>query len=1276
MLASPIQRAMLFAERTTPGLYIQQHIGKFGSEFQPELWRRAWDFICAAHQVFHTRLMWTSGGDLQTTVVEPSPCAFEFLDWRGMGQDSGHAGLDRLIAEDRLKSFDYERPQLLRNTVVRMAEDDYHTLTAFPHAVLDGRSWGVVIREVLQVYTALVEGNEPAVPKERPFSDYLELLASDDYSEAREFWASYLRGVEPAHGMVAPGRTSGGGSGFEYQHLGDEEAALVRRRAETSGYSVSAWCLAAWAAVDRQCTARSDLTFGAVRHGGGWTGDDPRPLVGVFINTVPLRVRIDEGDQISTLLDGLRRDWRATRGFERTPLPLVDEACGLRQGSELLECLYLYEETDTPEHGFRQIERSGQLSLAVRSGPGLEAELEYDPARHPASLMAEALAAWRRVLLRIVEDQDARVGDVAVLDAAETEALLRLGHGPADSIPSGTVVSEFLIHARSTPCALAAASPEGEATYAQLLRRACQIATLLQAREIGRGDFVVVLFQASVELLAAELGVMLAGAAFVPVDPSTPAERVGAVLAESGAKAVLTVRTLEHLAPVGLRVGLDELPQPLETDEPIMPGVLPSASDVAYVVYTSGSSGKPKGAVIEHGSLMNLVAHYRLDLGVNASFRSSMISGVAFDASIADVWPYLASGGSVHIPPAAVRADPAGLKEWVIETHISVSFIPTAVAELLLHSDWSGARDLRVLTTGGDKLYRFPPKPLPFRVINTYGPTETTVDATWFDLTPSPEHQQAPPIGRPILNVSAAVLDPNTLRLVPMGVPGVLFLGGAGVARGYLNRPDLTAERFVNAPWDGSRMYNTGDRVYWNINGQLEFLGRNDSQVQLRGFRIELDEIAFHLRAFSGVLQAAVALHTPASGVPVLIAAVVADPVERPEPRELMAFLGQRLPPNMVPARYVFTDRLPLTANGKVDIRALSVTLAVPVDAETPAFATELEAQIAQVFGRVLGTGHLGPRTNLFDSGVDSLGLALILCELNEVTGEKLSLPDLLRFPTAERLARCLSLEAPADPPSVLVPLNDIQSGTPVFCIPGVGGGVHWFHDFAVAREWNCPVLGLEPLLLSDVGRSTEQTASEFLAAIRSVQPNGPWRLCGFSAGGLVAFEIARQITAAGGEVGALNLIEAYGEGSFATGATRVTAALRNLASMSFRRRSEFLSEKVQWLTRRAGGSRSAGEAAADIVADRDRVRRLVESQIRASEEYLSVERESWNGDASIFVCERRPLSAPSAPWFGWRRLISGKLSMHEIPGDHYTIMAPPYLQRLVELVATATPGQ
>ena len=575
----------------------------------------------------------------------------------------------------------------------------------------------------------------------------------------------------------------------------------------------------------------------------------------------------------------------------------------------------------------------------------------------------------------------------------------------------GRVHELFAAHAVARPDAIAVSAPDETLTYGQLERRANQLAHRLRALGVDSDRLVGLCVERSAGLVVGALGILKAGCAYVALDPSHPKERLGFMLRDSRAEVLVTggavaarLDTLEA-AVVALDTGRAEL----DLEPTGAPAADHPAGDLAYVIYTSGSTGAPKGVLVEHASLRNLIFWHRRAFAITEADRATQIASPGFDAAVWELWPYLTAGASIHVPTDVVRADPVALRDWLVAERVSVSFLPTALAEAVLTLDWPAELPLRYLLTGGDTLHRYPPPGLSFAVVNNYGPTEGTVVATSGVVRPSPNRLGEPSIGKPIAGVRAYVVD-DQLNPVPVGTAGELLIGGDGVARGYLNRPALTDEKFIPDPFSGTpgaRLYRTGDLARHRPDGEIEFLGRIDEQVKIRGNRIELGEISATLDRHPAVRSSVLVVDERGAGERRLIAYVVPADGRHPNAEQLRAHLAQHLPDYMLPAVFVCLEELPLTPNGKVDRAALpapsAANTAQPPDSARP--ENELEQVLETVVAELLDLDRVGVNENFFMLGGHSLLGAQLITRIGDCFGVEMSLRSLFDNPTVAGMA-------------------------------------------------------------------------------------------------------------------------------------------------------------------------------------------------------------------------------------------------------------------------------
>ena len=697
--------------------------------------------------------------------------------------------------------------------------------------------------------------------------------------------------------------------------------------------------------------------------------------------------------------------------------------------------------------------------------------------------------------------------------------------GFAASFPEQwTVLEGFRKQVELRPDALAVEQAGRSLSYRELDLRSTRIAGHLLEFGLAPEDVVAVHLPACWEYLVAILGVLKAGGTYFPLATDLPDERLRFLLGDSHSKIVFTNSSgIQRLASQACQtIDVAETSDGPDADEPApLPTTVPSLR--AYIIYTSGSTGHPKGVEIEHGALANFTHCCRQRLDITAHDRAAMLSYIAFDASVFDIWPALVSGGTVVIPPEGIQLEPQRLLEWLAEQRITLAFISTGLMGFLLSLAWPERLALRFLITGGERMRFYPPAGLSFTLVNAYGPTENTVFSTWFDLPLNGEPGDSPPIGRALANTTTRVLD-GDMRPVPVGVEGELYLGGRQLARGYLGNPELTRERFVADPFGGAgdRLYRTGDWVRWRPDGQIHFIGRKDGQIQIRGRRVELGEIEAAILTHPAIRQVCCVPWLD-DGMPASVVAHVVPAGPFPDlAAVLQSHLQPLLPDFMIPAGFVAHPSLPLNPQGKINRAELACFLPSVPQAESPPDLAENvhQSELAQLWYALLPHASGSPASTTFQSlGGDSLLAMKLLVGVERITGRRLVMSAFLTDPSLAGLRRaaCAAPESSDFDPVIM--LSHQPGTTPLFFLHGVDGDIPVGMSLHLASILGADhsIYGIrsaaidDPLYLPD---SIETAAAEALAAIRRVQPHGAPMLVGYSFGGLLAFEIARQILA------------------------------------------------------------------------------------------------------------------------------------------------------------------
>lgn len=841
--------------------------------------------------------------------------------------------------------------------------------------------------------------------------------------------------------------------------------------------------------------------------------------------------------------------------------------------------------------------------------------------------------------------------------------------------PSDLCVHEMVeAQVGRTPDASAVEHAGQKLTYRELNERANQLARFLRKRGIGLEARVGICLRRSLDLPVAILAVLKAGAACVPLDPAYPKERLSYMLADSETPLVLTqpglLSEVTDFDAEVVNLDADWKQFADESRENVRSSVEPG--NLAYVIYTSGSTGKPRGVLLTHGGLVNHnVAAAKL-FDITPADRMAQFASISFDIAIEEIFPTWISGGTLVVREENASLAVGDFLRWVDENRVSSLDLPTAywheLVRELSESSLKLPKSLRLIVVGGEKAnsgalisWRRMAGPR-VRWVNTYGPTETSVIVTSYEPKASDEIPGVLPIGRPIANTKIHILN-KSLQPLPIGIAGDLYVSGPGLARGYLNRPEITAEKFVVDRFSdepGARMYKTGDLARYLPNGEIEFAGRTDDQVKIRGYRIELEEIEAVLGSHPGVHEVVVIARENSSGEKSLVAYLVPSREQVPTATELRSYLKKKLPAYMVPAAVVLLESMPKTPNGKVDKRALPAPKAADFAAtqEYVAPTSELESKLASIWELVLDKRPVGIRDNFFELGGHSLLAARLMHRIEQQLGQRLPLASLLQAPTIEELAKLLTQDAYPSSWSSLVALQPQGSRPPFFCVHGVGGNVLGFRDLVRHLGDEQPFYALQPQGLDgkqECLTSVPEMAARYLKEIRRVQPEGPYRIGGYSFGGLVAYEIAQVLQSQGEQVALLALFDTYPGQDESRG-----AQLKSLMSLPIKERVTFLAKKgsfVLMTLRKRIELRMLPRA----------LRNVRQACSKAANKY---EIQPYKGRVTLFRVREKSADTLNDPYAVWWRVARNGVELREINGDHLSLLKEPQVRFLAQELA------
>ena len=1036
-----------------------------------------------------------------------------------------------------------------------------------------------------------------------------------------------------------------------------------------------------------QYSGEHDVLFGATKttRRGSIAGADS--IVGLFLNTVPVKLSLPPEKPVSEVLRQLRAEWLQIRAHEHTPLTMIRSATTIPSSANLFDSLVVFESEGFEKtlakiqpqwlyRGWRLLEQTNfALTLGVYRDPEMLLKLEYDATRFSEEKVTRMSDHLQQILESIAADPTVRLADLQYLPQSESRRLLTDFNPPPTDYPAAVALHELLeAQVAKSPGAVAVTFGEESLTYAELNALANQLARELRQHGAGPNQLVGLCLERSLDMMVALLAICKSGAAYVPIDPYLPAERMGYMIADSGLQLLITDRETRASLPDFPGTVLEVEEESWRNNDSANLGVSVEPEDLAYVIYTSGSTGKPKGVEVPRRALTNLLCSVRDWFAFTERDCLLAVTTISFDIAGADIWlPWLVGAHTV-LASREAAADGQQLRSLMQRYGVTFLQATPVTWRLLLDAGWQGG-DVQIVCTGEAMPQDLATSLAPIvpRLWNMYGPTETTIWSTGYRV----QDPTAPVlIGRPVANTRCYILD-ELRRLVPIGAIGELYIAGDGLAHGYRNRPELTAEKFVDDPFhSGERMYRTGDLARYGSDGNMECLGRTDHQVKIRGFRIELGEIEAALRDQAGVDQTVVIAREDTPGDKRLVAYVVSGSTA-PSAADLRKALKQRLPDYMIPAAFVNLDRLPLSPNGKIDRKALPAPELDEFTLESDYIAprNEVEEKLGQIWAEVLGLAKVGIHDDFFELGGHSLSAVRAMAQVNAAFGTNLPIRVLFQAKTVQQVASLVeaiwSEEVGHETEwSVLIPIQTNGSRPPLFCVarPNINALGFLFLSHELGPDQPCYGLQMQLEEVPKLDFTEEQyctTASKYVQAMQSVQARGPYYLVGQCQGGFIAFEMARQLEAAGERVELLGILDTwvveYTLRKWLFYAEAVRNRFRLIREIGF---PSAVRRLLAAQSKPASPAAGSGAAAPGVAAP---VNITYAKKFFPGKDFQF---KTYSGVVTVFKVAKQLRRYKPDEKLGWAQRALGGVEVELIPGEHTTYLRPPHVKVLADKIS------
>jgi len=1028
---SPMQQGMLFHTIYNPqsGAYFEQFSCRLKGAFDRDAFSKAWHEVVRRHPALRTSFVWKKLNKMLQVVHKEVELPIVEEDWSSLPQQAQDERFEQFLAEDKKKGFNLSKAPLMRFHLIKRGEQDFYFLWSFHHLLTDGWSMPLILKEVFTLYEMTIHGFPAQLPAVRPYRDYINWLQKQDLEKARAHWQTLLQGFSQPTPLVRTltGAFSGEETQRKYkkQKIELDKAVFdkLQNLARQNQLTMNTIVQSAWAFLLSRYSGEQDVLFGATVSGRPPELPGVEQIVGLFINTLPMRISVNPAATVTDYLKEIQAQAVAMREFEYTPLVEIQGWSAVPRDLPLFESIVVFENYPVDSSMKEQKlsfeisevrsneETNYPITLVAAAHNTLVLEFAYEAPLFEDDIIRSMLLHLQNFLTALAEDARRPLASIPLITAAERQTTVAEWNRTKEDFPGHLCVHQlFEDYVKKQPAAKALQLDEATLSYAELNARANRLARYLRAKGVKPETTVAVYLERSFEMIVALLAVMKAGGAYVPLDPTYPAERLSYIISDSRASLVITQDALQaNVQAFDTEIlNLQQEQSAIEQESADNLENLTLPQNLAYMIYTSGSTGRPKGTMLQHYGAINTAQALGKVFKVFPGGSMLQFASLGFDASIAEIFTSLLNGASLHLIRREDMLSETDLPRIIRQQNIHTIILPPSVLAIISSEHLPG---LKVVGSAGEACSReIVERWAPGRLfVNGYGPTEATVSATLNSIDDPKSISENISIGRPMDNVQVYVLD-EQLRPQPVGVPGELHIASVGLARGYLGRPDLTAEKFIPNPFSdepGARMYKSGDLVRWLSNGKLEFLGRIDFQVKIRGFRIELGEIETVLKSQPQIRDAVVIAREDIPGNKYLAAYFIPENDETPQISAIQNYLKEQLPDYMVPAVFIALEKFPLTSSGKVDRKALPAPEESDLtrSAEFIAPRNQTEELLAGIWREILKQETIGVTDNFFDLGGHSLMATQVTSRIREAFNVELPLQDFFEKPHISDLA-------------------------------------------------------------------------------------------------------------------------------------------------------------------------------------------------------------------------------------------------------------------------------
>ncbi len=1290
-ILTALQKGMLSYHLLWPhsGVDIEQMIINLPEEVDINHLQQAWATVFQNNDILRASFQWSKVPEPFHIISQEIKIPFIFEDWSEHSPQEIIQKQKRFLSRDREQGFHLSMPPLSRLLLVKLEEKKYRLFWTFHHILIDGRSFIYILLDVFNCYKALVKKISFESTERAPFETYIDWLSKENKEKkdgAEVFWKKRLKGF--TYQTPLPFESIKNNTLKESRYgevnifLSEEFSSSLKKYAQQENITLNTLLLAAWALLLSRHSQSNDVIFGVTKTTRSSSIEKAKEMIGLFLTTLPVRVFIDENALVKDWLKTIRQDWISMRPFEHVSFKDLRSWSELSGSKGLFDSLVLFENTQFEEElksldqewAKREVQllesTNFSLSLLGYGGKQIRLKLEYDNHQFSEVFAKNLLAQVQNIFRGIFVSSEKTIQAIDILSNYEKNLLFTQWNKTDSPFNDKITIPDMVAkHAQKTPEKIAVQFDNQKITYKELDHQSTHLATHLIQKGIGSGVLVGIGIERSLEMVLCLLAVLKSGAAYVPLDPAFPKNRLILIIKDSGLAFILTS---ESTSPLFDNLDVQKIIVEKCLNQPIFNTDYPKEklpNSLAYILYTSGSTGRPKGVKIPQIALLNFLNSMSAKPGINSSDVLLAVTTLSFDISALEIFLPLINGAQLVVANRETTIDGRLLLKKIETIRPSLIQATPATFRMLLDTGFSKIPELTVLC-GGEA---FPPdlaKALWKRsrnLWNMYGPTETTIWSTIEKITFSTEKIT---IGRPIDNTQIFILDSN-LRPVPLGAIGELCIGGKGLAIGYHNLPDLTSEKFVNVSFKNcKRIYRTGDLARYLPDGKIECLGRTDHQIKIRGFRIELGDIEGSLIEHENINHAAVILREDSSGKMLIAYIVVED--EGIETSVYKEYLLSKLPTYMVPSIFIKLDALPLTPNKKIDRKALPPPNANDWD-ESSLFVHPTnndEFQMKKIWEKILKNGNISMNDNFFDIKGDSLLAVSLLVEIEKKWGYHLPISIFVEAPTIKKLV--LKLQGSKKTYSSLVKIDEGKDLT-IFMIPGAAGHSMAFRDYISHIKGDYSIYAIE-ISEYDVNNSVQELARLSLQEIQKKQPHGPYVLIGLCFGAFVSFEIACELEKQGEKVIALELLDPPPLDIKLSFNILSNMAIKHLNKFFLRNPFSALYSFYKLLSSKINKPNQKEPTHSDFMSDSEKkIDKIIEKwdqerdlRIKKGKKYLP---SSYHGSVDIFNIKENGIYISTLIEKSWDQVTKGPTKKYFYEGHHGNFFLNPHVEKIVQVL-------